>query len=76
MDNYPKGISWYYDEMGNKALRGILTSNTFSESEVELHEEFISDRIRFLGLELKETEIPYMDFKSGKSVMVKAWTYC
>lgn len=51
-----KGLGWYYAEMPDHVLERILSEHTWSRTEIEVHYQYIQERINNLNLTPIEVE--------------------
>lgn len=63
--NSINGAGWYHSDMTDRALEGILTSNTFQDGEIEAHKHF-EKRIKKLGLKVVPIKKSQDVFGGGK----------
>jgi hypothetical protein len=72
-----KSMGWYYPEMSDKSLTGILSKNVFQAGEIEVIYSKIKDRIKKLNLKLYPLftweNVEYS--REGKKYLNKVWSF-
>ena len=67
---------WYHpDVTTDKALVGILTSNIFSKSEIDVYDKLFGSRVKKLGLKLVKIETATSGAYGGKIAKITQYSY-